>query len=126
MGKVYHNPNQEMLEELLKYYQIDTLDWLSYPITKKNILTLHHIIKAADGGPLTIGNSAILTKSSHRALHICEARDFILYSEINAFFKAIIAYRLAMEDQLAKMALNDEFRKESKGYKLALTRTLYK
>ena len=126
MGKIYQNPNQIMLQEILKYYQIDTLDWLSYQITKNNILTLHHIIKQAEGGPLTLDNSATLTKKSHRALHMCESRDFILYSEINAFFKEIIAYRLAMADLEAKMALNEEFQKESKGYKLALTRTLYK
>ncbi len=126
MGKVYHNPNQELLEKLLKIYEVDKLDWLSYQVTKNNILTLHHIIKVADGGILTPENAAILTKKAHRALNICESRDFILYSEINAFFNEIIRYRMALEDQLTRMSLNEEFRRESKGYKLALTRTLYK
>ena len=126
MGKIYQNPNQLMLQDVLKYYQIDKLDWLSYQITKGNILTLHHIIKQADGGPLTIDNSAPLTKKSHRALHICESKDNVLYSEINKFFLRVIAYRLALADLEAKMQLNDEFRRESKEYKLALTKTLYK
>ena len=126
MGTIYINENQLLLQELLKIYKLDDLDWLSYQITKQNILTLHHIIKQAEGGPLRIDNSAPLTKKSHRVLNICESRDFILYSEINSFFKEIIAYRMALKDQLTKMALNDEFRRESKSYKLALSKVLYK
>ncbi len=65
----------------------DSVDWLSYQITKNNILTLHHILKVADGGKLNIDNSALLTKRAHRALNICENRDYILYLEINNFLK---------------------------------------
>ena len=117
MGKIYQNENQILLQELIKIYQPDKFDWLSYQITKNNILTLHHVIKAADGGPLEIDNSALLTKKSHRALHICENKDFILYSEINDFFKYIISYRTA---------LNEYLKKESRKYKDALVKTLYK
>ncbi|MBQ6285478.1 MAG: hypothetical protein IJK67_04135 [Bacilli bacterium] len=48
MGKIYQNKNQLLLQELIKIYQPDELDWLSYQITKKNILTLHHIIKESE------------------------------------------------------------------------------
>lgn len=117
MGKVYQNENQIFLQELIEIYQPDNFDWLSYQITKKNILTLHHIIKDADGGNLEIENATLLTKKSHRALHICESKDFILYSEINDFFREIISYR---------SVLNDYLKRESKEYKRALVKTLYK
>ncbi len=117
MEKVYQNDNQVLLRYLIEIYHPDNFDWLSYQITKKNTLTLHHIIKSAEGGYLEIGNAALLTKRSHRALHMCESRDFILYSEINAFFKEIISYRTA---------LSEELKRESKEYKRALVKTLYK
>lgn len=117
MGKVYQNENQILLRELIEIYKPDNFDWLSYQITKQNILTLHHVIKAADGGPLTIENAALLTKKSHRALHMCESRDLVLYREINDFFREIIAYRNALDEYL---------KKESQEYKSALVKTLYK
>ena len=116
MGKIYQNKNQLLLQELVKIYQPDGFDWLSYQITRKNILTLHHIIKE-DGGSLSVNNAALLTKSSHRGLHMCESRDFILYSEINDFFREIISIG---------QPLDDYFIRESKEYKRVLTKTLYK
>ena len=117
MGKIYQNKNQLLLQELVKKYQPNGFDWLSYQITKKNILTLHHIIKESDGGLLIVDNAALLTKSSHRGLHMCESRDFILYSEINDFFKKIISIGEPLDDYLIS---------ESRDYKKALTRCLYK
>ena len=116
MGKIYQNENQILLRNLVEIYQPDGFDWLSYQITKKNILTLHHIIKVADGGILSADNAALLTKRSHRALHMCEDKDFILYSEINDFFKDIIAVG----------EFDDNSSKESKEYKKAIIKTLYK
>ncbi len=117
MGKVYQNKNQILLQKLIEIYQPDSYDWLSYQITKKNILTLHHIIKVENAGTLDIKNAALLTKKSHRSLHICENKDFILYSEINDFFKEIISYGTVLDGYL---------KKESKEYKRALMKTLYK
>lgn len=117
MGKIYKNENQVLLKELIKIYVPNEFDWLSYRITKKNILTLHHVIKVADGGLLRVDNSALLTKTSHQNLHICEHRDLGLYSEINDFFREIIAHRAPLDDYLIR---------ESKEYKKVLMRTLYK
>ena len=117
MGRVYQNENQLLMPELVKIYKPDNYDWLSYQITKKNILTLHHIIKVADGGKTDVDNLALLTKKAHRALHICESKDFILYSEINYFLSTIIAYG---------QSLDNYFIQESKEYKKALTRVLYR
>ena len=117
MGRIYQNKNQIFLQELIKIYQPNGFDWLSYQITKKNILTLHHIIKEADGGQLRIDNSALLTKNSHQKLHTCEHKDIILYSEINDFFREIVSHGAPLDDDLIK---------ESQEYKKALTKTLYK
>lgn len=117
MGKIYVNENQLLLHELIKIYNPDNFDWLSYQITKKNILTLHHIIKVADGGTLNIDNSALLTKKSHNLLHICENRDYLLYQEINDFFRIIVSYN---------KPLNESLKKESMEYKRALVKTIYK
>ena len=117
MGRIYQNENQLIMPKLIKIYKPNNYDWLSYQITKKNILTLHHIIKVAEGGKTDIENLALLTKKAHRALHICESKDFILYSEINCFLNTIIAYRQALDNYLIQ---------ESKEYKQALTRVLYR
>ena len=117
MGNVYYNKNQLLLRELIKIYEPDGADWLNYQITKGNILTLHHVVKVADGGQLCKDNAALLTKRAHRALNICENRDFILYSEINDFFREIIA---------KGEPLDAYFKGKTKLYKRALTKTIYK
>ena len=117
MGNIYHNENQLLLKDLIKIYEPDGFDWLSYQITKSNILTLHHIIKVADKGILSIDNAALLTKRAHRALNICEVRDIILYLEINNFFLRIIE---------KGEPLDEYFKEDARQYKKALTKTLYK
>ncbi len=117
MGKIYQNKNQIIMREMIKIYQPDGFDWLSYQITRQNILTPHHVVKVADGGLTSIDNLALVTKKAHRALNMCESRDFVLYSEINDFFRIIIAYGAPLDESL---------KRESKVYKEALVRTLYK
>lgn len=117
MGKIYKNENQLLLQDLVKIYQPVNYDWLSYQITKKNILTLHHIVKVADGGELSLENSALLTKKSHRVIHICENKDFILYCEINDFFKEIVSHGTVLDSYLEN---------QSREYKRALVKTLYR
>ncbi len=116
MGKIYQNENQLLIPELIAIYKPLGIDWLSYQITKSNILTLHHVIKVAEGGILSVENAALLTKKSHRILNICESKDFVLYQEINDFFKEIIARRAPLDDNLMR---------ESREYKKVLTLTIY-
>ena len=102
-------------------YHYSTVDWLFYPISpsKKsgiNSLTLHHVTKVANGCLLCIENAALLTKRAHQDLNTCEARDHILYEEINDFFREIISYRKPPEDYLMK---------EAKEYNYALKRAIY-
>ena len=54
MGRVYINENKILLNEIIEIYIPEKYDWLSYQITKNNILTIHHVIKKADGGILCI------------------------------------------------------------------------
>ena len=126
MGRIYQNQNQILLQELIPIYlppdyPYHNYDWLWYPISysKKssiNILTLHHVIKAAEGGPLCIGNAALLTKRAHQDLNTCEAKDPILYDEINDYFLDIIE---------VGEPLNEQFIKEAKEYNLALKRAIH-
>ena len=126
MGNISKKQNQILLLELIPIYMppgyhYSTVDWLFYPIahSKKyggKSLTIHHVTKAANGGPLCIENAALLTKNAHQDLHTCEARDHILYEEINDFFREIISYRKPPEDYLMK---------EAKEYNYLLKRAIY-
>ena len=116
MGRVYKNESKILLAELLEIYEMSNFDWLSYQITKQNTLTIHHIIKESEGGLLCFDNAAMLTKRAHRIINICECKDYLLYSEINDYFKEIIARRTYLDDDLIK---------QSKEYKKALNNLVY-
>ena len=79
---------QEMLDKLVDIYTPNGYDWMGTPITKKNPLTYHHIVKK-DENNTTLDNGALLTKSSHRKLNMLESRDIDLYDEWNWLFYAI-------------------------------------
>ena len=114
---MYVNENQVLLRQLIEIYQPNGFDWLMYQITKSNTLTLHHVDEVSEGGKLTVANSAILTKKSHRALNMCESRDPYLYIIINEFFREIVE---------KAGPLSPEMIEESKDLKRSLTRTLYR
>ncbi len=117
MGKIYTNESQILLQQLIEIYKPTIYDWLSYQITKQNKLTIHHVDEKSEGGKLQVDNAALLTKKSHRALNMCESRDVYLYCLINEFFHEIIEH---------KAPLSPELEEESREYKQALTRVLYK
>ena len=126
MGTIYQSKNQILLQELIPIYMpldypFRNYDWLYYQIkssknSKMGSLTIHHIIKVADGGPTCRENAALLTKIAHQNLTQCEIVDYILYNEINEYFKEIIKRALPPEEDLLK---------EGKTYKLALKKALY-
>lgn len=89
MGAVYANENQIILLEMIRIYNPEEIDWMSYQVTKKNRLTLHHIEKVCSGGITTIDNGAILTKRAHRIINIIEAKDYFLYIDWNDLFYLI-------------------------------------
>lgn len=62
------------------------VDWMGYPITDKNPLTFHHIIKKADGGEMTKENGALLTIEAHEELNVIEQKYPNIYKELNQLF----------------------------------------
>ncbi len=80
---------KSVLINMLKIYNIEDRDWMSFKITRENYLTYHHIVKNEDGGEYSIDNGAILTKNSHDFLHCVEHKNVRIYNEINNFFKII-------------------------------------
>ena len=126
MGRIYQNPNQILLEDLIPIYMPPdyiycNYDWLYYLIksgkkSKTGTLTIHHITKVADGGKTCKENAALLTKLAHQDLTTCESKDHILYDEINAYFREIIRMAQPPEEILIK---------EGRSYKLALDKALH-
>lgn len=89
MGKIYTNANNIILQERIEIYKPDLKDWMQYNITKKNILTLHHIRKVCEQGLTRVDNAALLTKSAHRILNMVESIDMVLYEDWNELFRLI-------------------------------------
>ena len=79
---------QELISKMVEIYKPNGYDWMGKPITNKNPLTYHHIVKKDDNNT-TLENGALLTKSSHRLLNMLESRDIDLYNEWNWLFYAI-------------------------------------
>ncbi len=75
-------------EEMIKIYNTYTLDWMDYYV-EGNDLTYHHIVKAENGGKITIDNGALLTQRAHNYLHLIERIDIDIYNRINAVLKEI-------------------------------------
>ena len=80
---------KSVLINMLKIYNVEDKDWMSFKITKRDSLTYHHIIKDENGGELSISNGAILTKNAHDFLHCIEHKNMNIYNEINKLFKVI-------------------------------------
>lgn len=89
MGTIYTNENQIILLDMISIYNPEKIDWMSYQVTKKNGLTLHHIDKVCNGGITRIDNGAILTKRAHRIINIIESKDYDLYIDWNLLFYVI-------------------------------------
>lgn len=118
MGRIYKNENQLLVVKMLDIYGSDDLDWMSYQITKKNILTFHHIIPVSEGGLAIIENGALITKVAHKNLNILEYKDIHLFDAWNQLFIEINKSKQNLEDTC--------YRKESKILKKYTQQILYK
>lgn len=70
-------------------------------------LTQHHIVKREHGGPNTVKNCALITKSLHQWLHTIEHYDYELYQLINeclVIYKLLLDYRI---DEYASIYENE-------------------
>ena len=94
--------NQKVLKEAItifypndKLKKEECLDFMGYAINDYNMLTLHHITKAATlrsqglSDVATIDNCACLGDYSHQALHYIETLDKDLYDDWNILFLKI-------------------------------------
>lgn len=69
---------QRVIKEMIEIYRPGEYDWMGSRISKKNVLTFHHIVKRKEG--LTIKeNGALLTQKSHQRLNKLEVHNKDLF-----------------------------------------------
>ena len=79
---------QRVIREMIEIYRPGDYDWMGSRISKKNVLTFHHIVKRKEG--LTIKeNGALLTQKSHQRLNKLEAHNKELFERWQWLFIAI-------------------------------------
>ncbi len=79
---------QRVIKEMIEIYRPGEYDWMGSRISKKNVLTFHHIVKRKEG--LTIKeNGALLTQKSHQRLNKLEAHNKDLFERWQWLFIAI-------------------------------------
>ena len=59
--------------------------WLKGAVSKKNPLTLHHIVPVRFGGKTTIDNGALLTVERHQLFNLLENIEPMLADEVNYY-----------------------------------------
>ena len=74
---------------MINTFCVNNIDFMGYKLQKGERYSYHHIIKREAGGDKTIENGAILTKSSHKFLHIIECKDYGTYLALTTIFKLI-------------------------------------
>lgn len=79
---------QRVIKEMIEIYEPGDYDWMGSRISKKNVLTFHHIVKRKEG--LTIKeNGALLTQKSHQRLNKLEAHNKELFERWQWLFVLI-------------------------------------
>lgn len=79
---------QRVIKEMIEIYRPGEYDWMGSRISKKNVLTFHHIVKRKEG--LTIKeNGALLTQKSHQRLNKLEVHNKDLFERWQWLFIAI-------------------------------------
>lgn len=77
---------REITKNLINEFKIKQLgfDFMGYALQKNDIYTFHHlIIPRRENGPYSRWNGAILcSNSSHKYLHVIEAKDEEIFNEI--------------------------------------------
>ena len=104
------NKNKIIRLELIKIY--GKICMLNEPLTKKNYITLHHILKRELGGKTSIENGALLSRLMHEYLHFIENWYYGEYNYINEYLKYY------------KDTRDDEERKRMNAYVKKLTREI--
>lgn len=69
---------QRVIKEMIEIYKPNGYDWMGNRISKKNVLTFHHIVKRKIGRTIK-ENGALLTQKSHQRLNKLEAHNQDLF-----------------------------------------------
>lgn len=85
---------------------------LGEPVTTKNYLTYHHIVKKQHGGSATIKNGALLSKYMHEVLHQIELYYYQEYNIINQYFH----YYKETRDDVERMKMNQHVKVLEKSF----------
>jgi hypothetical protein len=104
------NKNKIIRLELIKIY--GKICMLNEPLTKKNYITLHHIIAERNKGKTNIENGALLSRYMHEDLHFIEHWFYGEYNYLNEYLKYYKATR------------DEEERKRMNAYVKKLTREI--
>lgn len=59
--------------------------WLKGEISKRNPLTLHHIVPVRFGGKTTVDNGALITIERHQLFNLFECKQSELAEEVNYY-----------------------------------------
>lgn len=94
---------QRVIKEMIEIYEPGEYDWMESRISKKNVLTFHHIVKRKEG--LTIKeNGALLTQKSHQRLNKLEAHNKELFERWQWLFVLINTSNMPPnEDMIAQI-----------------------
>lgn len=94
---------QRAIKEMIEIYEPGEYDWMGSRISKKNVLTFHHIVKRKEG--LTIKeNGALLTQKSHQRLNKLEAHNKELFERWQWLFVLINTSNMPPnEDMIAQI-----------------------
>ena len=114
---------QRVIKEMIEIYRPVEYDWMGSRISKKNVLTFHHIVKRKEG--LTIKeNGALLTQKSHQRLNKLEAHNKDLFERWQWLFITINTRNepprgdLIIQIQELKEEITDFIYGKEKGLKL--------
>lgn len=85
---------KEMINKMLIIYGFNGKDWMGFRITKINPISNHHIIEKRNlpdelKEVENIENNAILSKESHKLLHMMEYYNPNLYEDYQYLFRLI-------------------------------------
>lgn len=90
---------QRVIKEMIEIYKPGDYDWMGSRISKKNVLTFHHIVKRKEG--LTIKeNGALLTQKSHQRLNKLEAHNKELFERWQWLFIKINCSNIPPTDEI--------------------------
>lgn len=79
---------QRVIKEMIEIYKPDDYDWMGSKISKKNVLTFHHIVRRKTGRTIR-ENGALLTQKSHERLNKLEAHNQDLFERWQWLFVRI-------------------------------------